>query len=63
MNPYRKSTITHTVLVRYAPDAPEEFKEFLQKKQQGNKQFLEFYTGEPDVRDKNRAHLVISGKN
>jgi len=35
-------------LDKYAPDAPEEFKEFLQKKQQGNKQFLEFYTGEPD---------------
>ena len=36
-------------LDKYAPDAPEEFKEFLQNKQKGNKAFLEFYTGEPDV--------------
>jgi hypothetical protein len=35
--------------VRYAPDAPEEFKAFLTKKQRENKQLLEFYTGEPDV--------------
>jgi len=36
-------------LDKFAPDAPEEFKDFLQKKQQGNKAFLEFYTGNPDV--------------
>lgn len=36
-------------LDEFAPNAPEEFKEFLTKKQQGNKQFYEFYTGNPDV--------------
>ncbi|ORY32567.1 hypothetical protein BCR39DRAFT_586902 [Naematelia encephala] len=35
-------------LDKYAPDAPEEFKTFLTKKQQGNKQLLEFFTGNPD---------------
>ena len=36
-------------LDKFAPTAPAEFKEFLEAKQKGNKAFLEFYTGEPDV--------------
>lgn len=34
---------------RYAAEAPEEFKAFLQRKQQENKQLLDFYVTEPDV--------------
>lgn len=32
---------------RYAPSAPDEFKEFLQQKQKANKQLLDFITGSP----------------
>ncbi|KAK4687342.1 hypothetical protein P7C73_g2777, partial [Tremellales sp. Uapishka_1] len=42
-------------LDKYAPDAPEEFKTFLAKKQAGNKSLLEFYTQEPDAAAKS-AH-------
>lgn len=33
----------------YAPNAPKEFKDFLEKKQKGNKEFYDFYAGNPDV--------------
>jgi hypothetical protein len=36
-------------VARYTPNAPSEFKKFLETKQKENKQLLEFYTGEPDV--------------
>ena len=39
-------------LDQYAPNAPAEFKDFLEAKQKGNKEFLEFYTGNPDVRSR-----------
>lgn len=35
-------------LDKYAPDAPEEFKAFLTKKQGENKQLLDFYSSTPD---------------
>jgi len=35
-------------LDEYTPNAPAEFKRFLEEKQKGNRQFLEFYTGNPD---------------
>jgi hypothetical protein len=44
---------------RYAPEAPEEFKAFLQRKQQENKQLLDFYVTEPDV--SGRAALTRRG--
>jgi hypothetical protein len=37
-------------LDKYVKDAPEEFKQFLEDKQKGNRGMLEFYTGNPDVR-------------
>jgi hypothetical protein len=37
-------------LDQFAPNAPPELKDFLQAKQKGNKEFLEFYAGNPDVR-------------
>jgi len=42
-------------LDKYAPEAPAEFKKFLEEKQKGNRQLLEFYTGNPDDAAK-RAH-------
>jgi hypothetical protein len=36
-------------LDEFAPNAPEEFKKFLNDKQAGNKQLYEFYAGSPDV--------------
>lgn len=36
-------------LDQIAPNAPAEFKSFLEKKQQENKQLLSFYDGNPDV--------------
>ena len=36
-------------MCRFAPDAPSDVKTFLTNKQKGNKEFLEFFTGSPDV--------------
>jgi hypothetical protein len=37
-------------MCRYAPDAPEQFKVFLERKQKENKQLLDFYLNTPEVR-------------
>lgn len=43
-------------LDQYAPNAPAEFKDFLEAKQKGNKEFLEFYTGNPDENARQAAY-------
>ncbi|GFZ44094.1 hypothetical protein JCM24511_01815 [Saitozyma sp. JCM 24511] len=43
-------------LDKYAAEAPEEFKAFLQRKQQENKQLLDFYVTEPDAQLKAKIY-------